>query len=87
MPQKSERLTGFLKLSHKKHVGVTLTKHCVLNETYEPIGNSVYGIHFISLPELEKSLFVDEKKAYQKMNSPRFRDQDLFVEKIYEVNI
>ena len=45
----------------------------VIAETSKLIGNSAYGIQLINKSKFQNTLFVDERKVDQKINSPKFR--------------
>ena len=59
----------------------------VIAETSKLIGNSAYGIQLINKSKFQNTLFVDERKFDQKINSPKFRSYDIVDEKIYEINM
>ena len=59
----------------------------VIAETSKLIGNSAYGIQLINKSKFQNTLFVDERKVDQKINSPKFRSYDIVDEKIYEINM
>ena len=59
----------------------------VIAETSKLIGNSAYGIQLINKSKIQNTLFVDERKVDQKINSPKFRTYDIVDEKIYEINM
>ena len=59
----------------------------VIAETSKLIGNSAYGIQLINKSKFQNTLFVDERKVDQKINSPKCRTYDIVDEKIYEINM
>ena len=59
----------------------------VIAETSKLIGNSAYGIQLINKSKFHNTLFVDERKVDQKINSPKFRTYDIVDEKVYEINM
>ena len=59
----------------------------VMAETSTFIGSSAYGIQLINKSKFQKTLFVQERKVDQKINSPKFRTYDIVDEKIYKINM